>query len=406
VVRPWPALGLTDDGTYLVDIVGERALVIYPDATFPGPLATGELVLFRGDERESLGKVWLITARHAIAFRYFSLSPDRNHIIWTGPNGTHVADLRSAKIAERSGEYSWSDRAWGSPGLEAGKRVVDWLPDGSGIIEHWHDGDEVSHWEIFEPLGGAPIASGDGRIAGFSPDCTHMLIHNEEARKYLGGFWHPDVPPYTLRPAPIRITPGARRWADWDGDTRHWAVHADSVSYFECGRVSDTETVIYRITSAGSHTFTVDASGRMWVTVLRANDGGRVGAAVHVQDQTAAPEAERRYETIIFDFGGNEKMRLDDYPQAADPDTGVFALVERDGKHNRVKLVNALTGEARLVLECEGAVLRVWLQGSHFVAHADADPKGEGDFDLYVGRVGDGEWTLVARAVQSPRTAP
>ena len=143
VVRPWPALRLDDGGPYLVDIVGSRALVIYPDERYEGSLATGQLALFRGEERVALGTVWLITFMHAIGFTYFALSPDRNYIIWTGPDGTRAADLRSGEAIERPGEHSWNHRTWGWPYFEAGERLVDWLPDSSGRIEHWHDGDEA-----------------------------------------------------------------------------------------------------------------------------------------------------------------------------------------------------------------------------------------------------------------------
>jgi len=405
LAQPDPALGLHDGRQFLIDIVGDRALLIYVDSHVGAGLATGQLALFHGDQRTDLGAVSLSTHLHAAPVRFYTLSPDRRYFCWTGPEGTCIADLDSANAIERPGRYRWTGRTWGWGGFEAGERILDWLPDSSGRIEFWHDGDKRWHWEVFEPLGEAPVGSGEGRVTAFSPDVTHMLVYSEEADAHRGKPLPPDVPPYLLRPLPKRSTPGAPVPVDREGLDRGWAIDRDRVAYYAEALANETELAVCRITPEGFTRLPVRSSKPSYATVLAVADGGRLGVWTPIADRGEATvtAALPRYSTTTYDFAGKEKLRFAGHPQAADPGSGEFARVDGEGGDMRVTLTNALTGDRGAALHCSAEYVRVAQQGGHFVAYAFQDAGGSGAFDLFAAQADDTEWRAIARGVHALR---
>ncbi len=164
-VTPGPALGLDDGHSVLLDLVGDRAVVIRqtdtPDLHEPSAM----LVLYQGATAEELGRVYLTPPMMSYHRRYFALSPDRSRLAWSGPEGSFLADLATGEVQKRPREYSWDGSSTNEPEM----RDFRWLPDGSGFIEYrWIDGDP--HWERFSPDGQGPVATGRGLL----PELTQL----------------------------------------------------------------------------------------------------------------------------------------------------------------------------------------------------------------------------------------
>ena len=100
-----------DPHRVLLDLVGERALVAELEPPGQGQ-ATARLLLHRDDRLVELGRVWMEQRGSGPDPRmiepHHALSPDRDHLIWEGPEGTFEADLETGEV--RPGEARSSDK--------------------------------------------------------------------------------------------------------------------------------------------------------------------------------------------------------------------------------------------------------------------------------------------------------
>jgi hypothetical protein len=194
---------------------------------------------------------------------------------------------------------------------------------------------------------------------------------------------------------------------DRDGRGRRWAIGGDHASYFAGALASETEMAVYRITPEGFTVLPIHPTRPSYATVLAVAAGGRLGVwgPVGSEGDGTPPATAPRYQTTIYDFAGKERLRLGGYPQASDPESGTFALVDSEGEDVRVTLAYALTGDRGAVLRCSAKVVRVAQQGQHFVAYASQDASGRDALNVSVARAGDAQWNLVAEGVHTPKLA-
>jgi hypothetical protein len=398
-VTPGPELGLDDGHSVLLDLVGDRASVIRqteaPDRREP----SATLLLYRGATANELGRVYLTPSMMSYHRRYLALSPDRDRLAWSGPEGSFLADLAKGEVQKRPREYTW----YGFPSKEPERRTFRWLPDESAFIEHrWIDG--RPHWELFTPDGQGPVATGEGRVHEISPDCSHWAIVNDEATS--GPYISPEDTPRFIRPVPDhKRGPGTRIVTD------RWVIDADKVQFFIDQRIGERTRGCFRITPEGHEvvgTLGIPTIHRLVGPVLSLEDGGRL-LMVAEAPQTGPEPAGEGGEAVVYDFNGDERFRIPIRMQpyrASLPEYSLFALADKGDDGWRVTLFNVVTGEAKVVLTCQAHEVRVWRAGEeHFIAIAEQHARHR-LADLYVGGIDAGPWRLVAEDVCEPVIMP
>ena len=284
VVQPDVALGLDEYWRrQLIDLVGDRAVVLEYDTDCDPHHPTAKLYLFRGAEPTELGRVFVQGPVSSSGLGYYSLSPDRNYLSWSGPGGSYWCDLRTARVRAQA-------------------RTRRGLRDGSGFIEYWQDDAGVSHWELFAADGQRAEGSGEGIVGEISPDCVYWTMINI-AEDY--------DPPRFLQVIPGREPSTETRIAEG-----LWAIEGTDAQFiFAFRQRHHKEALVYRIRQEGYQKFTLEGNVLGRSRVLTLDDGGRVAFIVRPLSAPIRDDEPFGYvyddELVIFDFDGNEKLRTE-----------------------------------------------------------------------------------------------
>ena len=382
VLQPDAVLGLDEYWRrQLIDLVGDRAVVLEYD-TDRGPRhPTAEVCLFQGTVLTELGRVFVQHQLSSSWARYYSLSPDRNCLSWSGPGGSHWCDLRTRQVY-------------------AHERLCKWLPDSSGFVEQWKDQAGIHHWNLFDADSAEAVASGEGTVNEVSPDCVYWAIVNEAWTR--AKYREPDDPPRLVQLIPGREPSSETRIADGP-----WAIEGADVRLFAAGWHSENETLLYRITPQGHVAFVLEGKSYGKPRVLQLEDGGRVG--ISLDDQL-----------VILDFDANEKLRTEatffsrsrGHALLPAPSDGNFlCIAARTLGRWRIDRFNFITGEVETVLTCDAESLEVHRIGNSYFAaahHGKGKPPWnlQAPWDLYVGDQDGKHWQLLAKSVRKLRWGP
>lgn len=162
VVQPDAALGLDEYWRrQLVDLVGDRAIVLEYEADCDPFHPTAKVCLFQGTDLTQLGRVFVEHQMSSGCLPHHSLSPDRNYLSWSGPEGTFWCDLRTARIHAQD---------LGGIGR----------PDARGFIKEWQDDAGIWRWELFDAATEQSVASGQNRVFELSADFVYWTLVNDE----------------------------------------------------------------------------------------------------------------------------------------------------------------------------------------------------------------------------------
>jgi hypothetical protein len=234
-----PALGLGDGRTALIDLAEGRTLIARQDARSRGTDTVGTLILYRDGKPRELGRILVVSPGRAVVVDW-ALSPDRNRLAWTGPDGSFLADLTTGEVRKQAHKLVFGRLS--DPPSE--RRKLHWLPDGSGFLEQWLVGGKP-HWELFGPDGEGPTASGEGRVREISLDCSYWAIVNEEAMS--GSYLKPGQTPRFIRPVPGHSPAPGTCVA-----TRKWVIHDQTVEFYIVQSTGPDTYASLRVTPTGA----------------------------------------------------------------------------------------------------------------------------------------------------------
>ncbi len=397
VVSPDAHLGIDIYRRQLIDLVDDRALVLEYETDCEPLNPTAKLHLFRGTDSTELGRMFVEFIGSSLMTICYSLSPDRDHVSWTGPDGSYWCDLRTGRIhTVDSGERGLPFPGW---------RRHRWLPDSSGFIEAWEKPLGAYRWNLFEADGEQPIASGKGRIGEISPDCVYWTIVNESWTRDEYRTHHDP-------PRVIRIIPGRQPSPETQIAEGPWAIDGSKVRFFAAGRRSASETIVFRITPEGHDSFVVSGKWHGEPRVLQLEDGGRIGMIL--RPPSSATRIDQTYsaahddELVVFDFDGSEKLRTDAtiLPDCHTVDGDSVLVVDRTPKDWRITRVNFRTGDVGLLLTCHGSSMDVHRIGASYLAMVGQGKKMPAPWDVYVGKSNERSWRFVAQNVRNIRWGP
>ncbi len=382
VVQPDAALGLDEYWRQqLIDLVGDRAVVLEYDTDCDPLHPTATVCLLQGTDLTELGRVFVERPMSSSLARHYSLSPDRNYLSWSGPGGSYWCDLRTKQVY-------------------AHERLCKWLPDSSGFVEQWKDLADTHHWKLFDGDSEQPVAQGEGHIREISPDGVCWAIVNEAWTR--AKYREPDDPPRFVQLIPGREPSPETRIADGP-----WAIEGADARLFAAGWHSENETLLYRITPQGHVAFVLEGKSHGKPRVLQLEDGGRVG--ISLDDQL-----------VILDFDGNERLRTEAtlvsraraHALLPAPSEGNFlCIAARTLGRWRVDRFNFITGGVETVLTCDAQSLEVHRIGNSYFAvahHGKGKPPWnlQAPWDLYLGKQDGKHWQLLANNVHRLRWGP
>jgi len=380
----------------LIDVVGERALAVYYTGELGPAQPLGKLVLFHGDEPTELGRVFLASGFSSNPAAYYALSPGRRCVIWSGPDGSFLADLDSGEISPRANVQVGQ----GEPGRSASERGAQWLPDSTGLLEQWRVADDHSEWELFDADGSGPAATGEGRIYEFAPGCEYWAVVPYE----MPG---PGFPDAAVPPRRIEVIPGRTPSPDGEATEGRWEIRGAEVRYSICGKHSDTESIVFRISPDGFETFTFPNHGDRRGGILSLEGDGLVmaratePAGARVIEPSLANGSVRQ-SLVIMDLAGAEKLRVPlHWPSDPSWDSSGTTLVvpERAGDGWRVDLIDVASGDRRSVLEPEGYMIHLLRCDEQFLVAAQHSKDGPRVLDLFLGGPDDETWEVLATDV-------
>lgn len=370
----------------IFDADEEHVLVLAPEADDDAQAPTARLYLPGRFGFRQLGRVFVEWRDGFPLLKDYCLSPDRDYLSWTGPEGSWVCKLAEGEVFPQWREHRW-------------------LADGSGFVEQWEDYLAGCRWNLFDADGEQPIASGKGRIGEISPDCVYWTIVSESWTRVEYRAHHDP-------PRVIRIIPGRQPSPETQIAEGPWAIDGSKVRFFAAGRRSASETIVFRITPEGHDSFVVSGKWHGEPRVLQLEDGGRIGMIL--RPPSSATRIDQTYsaahddELVVFDFDGSEKLRTDAtiLPDCHTVDGDSVLVVDRTPKDWRITRVNFRTGDVGLLLTCHGSSMDVHRIGASYLAMVGQGKKMPAPWDVYVGKSNERSWRFVAQNVRNIRWGP
>ena len=382
VLQPPAVLGLEQNPRrVLIDLVGDRAVVLEHEQDAEVRQPTAKLYLFRGETAADLGRVYVESAYSSAGLTYYGLNATRRYLTWSGPDGNFRCDLETGEVRPQ-------------------ERRGRWLPDGVHFLTQSPAGADRWRWQLTDADSLEPVATGEGLIAEVSPDGTYWTIHNED----------PDHDP----PRFLQVVPGSRPSATARLLGGSWVIDGTRIRFFTRTRDAAGQSGVYRITLSGYQKLPLAGDIYGQPEVLSRADGGRVALFRYRKTRQAglAAGAGREVQLVILDFSGQEKLHTTVSQPA--PESGMagplgdyVCVVDQTPDGFQVKRVNYMTGQVETVLQSAAEDLHMARVGSVVVAQAwHSGGTTDAHWELFVGRQEGQQWQPLAQYARDVQWRP